>query len=139
MMPASGWQLTHRRTSSIVATAMSPRQIAISLLISGVIAGCGYPSLPSFKLDGSVSEMDAASDAPIDAAPDAAPVACSGDNDCQTPPNLCELPGTCDLSMHKCVFLPKDCSTQNTCGTFGSCGGANPQDACDSGTRSRTC
>ena len=141
------------------------RQIAISLLISGIIAGCGYPPLPSVApcaadgscptgqhceadlhchLDAPVSMMDAnrdgAPDPTIDAAPpDAPPVACSGDSDCQTPPNLCANPGTCDLSVHKCVFPTIDCSGQNTCGSFGSCQDANPQDVCDSGSQSRTC
>ena len=148
---------------------MSLRQIAIFLLISGSIAGCGYPPLSNAApcavdrscptgqhcgadlhchpgmLDAPVSMMDAGSDGAleptIDAAapPDAPPVACSGDSDCQAPPNLCARPGTCDLSVHKCVFPTIDCSGQNTCGLFGSCQGANPQDVCDSGSKSRTC
>jgi hypothetical protein len=147
---------------------MSLRKITISLLISGIAAGCGFPPLPNAvpcATDGScptgqrceadlhchpampdapVSTMDAAGeDAPaptIDAAPPDVPaVACSGDSDCQTPPNLCAKPGICDLSVNKCVFPPVDCSEQNTCGPFGSCQNANPQDICDSGSKSQTC
>ncbi len=148
---------------------MSLRQIAISLLISEMIAGCGYPPLPSvgpcaadgscptgqhceadlrchpMTLDAPVAMVDAdidgAPDPTVDAAapPDAPPVACSGDSDCQAPPNLCATPGTCDLSVHKCVFPTIDCSSQNTCGSFGSCQNADPLDVCDSGSKSRTC
>lgn len=154
---------------------MSLRQIAVALLMSGIIAGCGYPPLPNLAscgadgscpggqqceadlrchptmVDAPVSMMDAAGgspdgkidaapiDAPIDAAPDAPSVACSGDGDCQTPPNLCAKPGTCNLSVHECVFPSVDCSSQNTCGSFGSCQNASPGDVCDSGSKSRTC
>ncbi|HEU4735248.1 MAG TPA: hypothetical protein VFT22_45470 [Kofleriaceae bacterium] len=103
----------------------------------------------------------------MDAGIDAPPVDCAGDPDCATPP-ACLNPGTCDLSTHKCVFTPVDCSSlddacsQGTCeaatgtcvrspintglhcgngkvcGAFGACSGFDA--ACDtSGTQSRSC
>lgn len=120
---------------------------------------------------------DAASDAAIDAhrgldidaAPtiDAAPVGCSGDADCQMPPDLCSTAGTCDLSQHACTFPHVDCSAMNdpcnlgvctpatgqcakapansgftcgntVCGAFGTCGSFDS--TCDSsGTQSQSC
>jgi hypothetical protein len=78
-------------------------------------------------------------DASIDLPPDAAPVVCERDADCLTPPDACSFRGACDLSVHKCVFPIMDCSRQNTCEPFGSCQNANPQDVCDSGSKSQTC
>jgi len=99
-------------------------------------------------------------DAPI--AIDAAPVGCTANADCQTPPDLCSIAGTCDGSRHVCVFPPKDCSASNDdchlgtceaatgtcikaaahggqacgtmipCGSFGACGEIDPTNECAS-------
>jgi hypothetical protein len=116
------------------------------------------------------SQFDGRPDGPPPDAhtPDAKPVGCQGDGDCQTPPDLCELAGTCDLSTHMCTFPAKDCSSlTDECGTgtcqlatgncvkvptnenlscgqglvcpsFGACGGFANTCAND-GTQSRTC
>lgn len=114
--------------------------------------------------------LDAASDAPPspDARPDAMPVDCTGDTDCQEPPDNCFLPGTCDLSDNTCTFPAVDCSdedsectvgvcdpvdgtcvaqpasedatcgAQTTCGSFGACEVSGGTCATE-GTRSRSC
>lgn len=99
-------------------------------------------------------------------APDATPVACDGPEDCASPDDPCQLPGTCEDNV--CVFPTKDCSDLDgdctrgicaddgecvgrpirqdmacgdgvmDCGAFGACGGFG--DTCDeSGTQSRSC
>ncbi len=126
---------------------------------------------------GSATDADAATNLPDasadarwlpDAQPDAMPVACTGDPDCQTPPNGCLLPGTCNLETGVCAFGAVDCSSMDgectqgicdtdtgacvavpasegndcgavlTCDGFGAC--AYENGTCDStGSQSRTC
>lgn len=107
-------------------------------------------------------------DARVDATVDAAPVACTGDEQCQSPPSPCHRPGTCDVGAGVCVFGAVDCSSLdgecsvgvcqaatgscvaepinqgNACGAGPSCGTFSPcagfEATCDaSGTQSRTC
>jgi hypothetical protein len=72
----------------------------------------GPPDAPAGMPGDPIDAPAGTHDASIDAPPDAAPVGCQRD---------------------------ADCTSQNTCGSFGSCQDGNPQDLCDSGSRSRTC
>jgi hypothetical protein len=157
--------------------------IAAALAIS--VAGCFNPhpapnlmcgpaeSCPpgmTCGLDGVCHTEGAGFDAPvsIDAAVDAPPVACQGNQDCQTPPDRCSTAGTCNLTSHTCEFGSVDCSSMNdecnlgvcalgtgacvtmarnegntcgagtSCGPFGACGDFSS--VCDgSGMQTRSC
>lgn len=73
--------------------------------------------------DAPVGAIDApaAADARPDGRPDATPVECTGDQDCQTPPDSCSLAGTCDLDTNTCSFPAVDCSGENSACTMGVC------------------
>jgi hypothetical protein len=121
-------------------------------------------------IDGVCHTGDAGFDAStsIDAQIDAPPVACQGDQECQTPPDRCSTAGTCNLTSHTCQFGSVDCSSMNnecnlgvcdlgtgacvttvrnegntcgagtSCGPFGVCGDFSS--VCDgSGTQTRSC
>ena len=69
-----------------------------------------------------VNPIDATAGGPADSGPpDAAAVGCRGDGECQTPPTLCHLPGTCDLEAGVCVFPDVDCSSLDGECARGSC------------------
>ena len=55
----------------------------------------------------------------VDASPeiDAVPVDCSSTADCQMPPDLCHMPGTCDIDSNLCVFPKVSCNANETCAT----------------------
>ncbi len=57
--------------------------------------------------------------------PDATPVDCVGDEDCQSPPTLCQLAGTCDVESHTCRFLAVDCTGLDGECTSGVCDAAS--------------
>lgn len=46
---------------------------------------------------------------------DAALVGCSNNVDCETPPDLCRLPGTCNLDTGTCSFPDVECEQSTTC------------------------
>lgn len=60
-------------------------------------------------------------DASAGALADAAPISCVGDGECQVPPTLCQLPGTCDLEAGACVFPAVDCSSLDGDCARGAC------------------
>jgi hypothetical protein len=158
----------------------------MTLLPLAIVAGCTKPlpleshpcpCVPGYTCDTRyhicVRDDDApqipdAADTPSDSPPDAEPVSCQGNADCQTTPDLCSKPGTCNLTSHTCDFPQVDCATLddecsvgvcdvgsgscdtrarnegNACGagtvcdSFGPCGGFSS--VCDdSGTRTRKC
>lgn len=59
--------------------------------------------------------------------PDAAPVSCQSNDDCQQPPDVCSLPGTCNLGTHICVFGAVDCAAMTDGCNDGVC---NPSVGC---------
>ena len=80
-----------------------PRSIAL-LVVGLLVGGCYNP--------------DSGHGAGL---PDAAPAECDDNDDCRTPTNDCELPGTCDLASHTCQFPPRVCSSLDGPCTVGAC------------------
>ncbi len=72
------------------------------------------------RVSGEPGELDAAvviDAVVIDATPDAVPVECTTDVMCETPPDLCHLPGTCNLETNVCRFDVVSCAADQTCST----------------------
>jgi hypothetical protein len=127
---------------------------------------CRRPGTIDAPPTGSVPDAALPDAMPSDAPPDAAPVECQSNDDCQQPPDMCSLPGTCNLASNTCTFVARDCSSLDdacnrglchpqvgcvrqaipdgmdcgagtTCTEFGLC---DYSDVCDSNaTQSRTC
>jgi hypothetical protein len=77
----------------------------------------------------------------IDAAgePDAAPVACDGDQDCESPPTACLLAGTCDLGTGTCQFPAVDCTSLDGECTMGVCDVATGECAAQAINQDESC
>ena len=140
-----------------------------ALIVLGLLVGaCSFDSAGGTgddESDASVVVPDSGSGvvdaAAVDAAtPDAGP-ACTSNAECATPPTLCQLAGTCDMAVGRCVFPSVDCTGDSDecnvgscepatgacvkipsfesnpcgavteCGAFADCGGFDVADACD--------
>lgn len=89
-----------------------------------MVAACSFDtgaSPPATASDGGGTTPDGQV-VVIDAGPpDAVPVECSSNEQCATPPTLCQMPGTCNMSTSTCEFPDVDCTASGDDCNVGTC------------------
>lgn len=70
---------------------------------------------------------------------DAAAVSCAEDQDCQTPPDMCSVAGTCNLTTKECEFPTKDCTALDGECTVGVCVASTGECVADAANETASC